>query len=504
MAITMDLSLFTSEGLDLENYLLLPKSMRSKLIKDLTYTTIPRFQDLKELQNHEENPALRSLIQQVLATQDQNSSRTNSSPIERRILKLLQVKDKTSQMKAFQYASRNPSPHYLPVMKSIVNKNRSSFLMACLAKVLGTIPVLSVHDLLILLKTPNPLVLKSVLESLEIQGSIEAREVFLSILRLPLAESSVKYQLCASVIHRIPVEIRSLCWAQAIASQESDIALGSSLSLFEADFSELQSLRSRSQIVKESKEVSQELIDRLNEVGERVCEEDLPQIRKLLRITHSINLLRLGIQNVAKLSSTNEWETLAPLLEHRDSTVRLEAGCALFSLKDKRIKPYFLSLLKNPDVPIGERLRWGEAGFFFLVHMEEKEAIQFLELLLDLGPNSVGCLTNCLKQWDSPSLSAIKSFLEALGNRIIKPFHRPAIKTFINQQKDGIRACKMQILAAQILNEGTSQSQGDLHQNSRAVRSPESSASLLENLLNKWESLLQWGRQLHHQISVAE
>lgn len=510
MTAELDLSLFQKDGVELENYQLLPKPMRNKFIIDLAFCVNSDYSKLKEIQSMESEQDVLWIIKQILSKHC--SSTTNLKPCERekQVMSLLQSTHRETQTRAFQYAAKNPSRAYSSIMKSIVNKHRDPFYMACLARVLSATSIQSIHDLLILLRSPNPLVLKSVLEGLEAQGSIYARRVFLSILTLPMADSSVIYQLCSSAIHRIPGEIRALCWAQAIAYQDRDFAIKANLKILGKDFRELEALNDHTHSVEKKTNISSKQesdFHQLQETEENEEKVNLNHIRQILSRTQDEEVIKRFIKLLEVNSETSEWTTLEPLLGHHNPEIRLAAGKALFYFKDKRVKSHFSKVLTDPEIPAWEKMKWAEAGFSLLTIMDEPLAIDFLTLLLKSGPDSVRCLNSCLGQWEYPGSTGMKLFLKSLEGNPIKPFHLPMIRSFLEKNLTLIKSLKATInLPQELLGTKDSYKAVETANSTNLTRSNlhGKSSRLLDNLQSKWTEFMEFSKDIQRHFSVAK
>jgi hypothetical protein len=450
---TCDLSLFSSKCLETRDYLLLPRLMRRKIIKDLSYSRNPDLETLREFFMHEEDPGLKSLIQHCLSKWSEERWETrfdDSMARNLQVLRLLMSKDRDVRRKAFRYAAQNPSSRWIPAMNRVVSRDRDPFLKACLARNLTFSGPRRTREFLSLLQNSNSLILKIVLEGLEKQNCLEAREIFLTVLRLPLLKSAAAYHLCTSAIHRIPVHTRELCWAQALAGISDDPALEANLRGLCDEFPELAKwLNGDSGIVQPDQSVEY-FLNQLAEDGYVPNRTDLPKLREIIKSNQNPSTLRKAISELLKFTEGNEWDTLSQHLTHKDPTLRFEALKALIQLKDKRIKPQLMNLLRDPEAPLGQKLSLAESGFSLLIALDESFAVSFLNWLLDCGPNAAKTLKIGLQNWESPSIIGLRTFLDPLETRQIKPYHRPILFQFFVAHKTQIKKLRLEGAMASI------------------------------------------------------
>ena len=99
----LDLSLFEKDGIIWDNYQLLPKPMRVKLIKDLAFCENPDFKTLETIQNLEKEQDILESIKKILTMNTRDQRAHHHTAREKQVLSLLQCSHRTTQLQAFQY-----------------------------------------------------------------------------------------------------------------------------------------------------------------------------------------------------------------------------------------------------------------------------------------------------------------------------------------------------------------------------------------------------------------
>jgi|GEM_PF-1590026 len=464
----IDLSLFSRQQLALQNYIFLPRVMRRKLTYDLFYSVSPRLKSLKEILPLENDTSLRSLIQKHLS-QHGLEKVFSTDPIlnsERKdqLIGLLHSPEYRLQRRAFRFAANHPSEEWLEPMKLEIEKTGDPHFIVCYTKVLQSTKSKATWELVDLLKFSNPLVYKTIIQNLEEEECLAARDVFLTLLKSPVNQSKAIYQTYKEAINRIPLSTRLLCWAQTVESSRQNQKIRSNLQILSMEFPELSTLLQNSSFT-ETEETPERAIEkspgfspisntdkeielfleRLGNAEESLEYSDILKLREIISHQAADHLLNKAIPLLVEHTEGDEWTTLSPLLSHKDLSIRTDAGIGLMNLKDKRIIKVLIHHIFNEEIPEENKYRWLHSGFKLALSADEKEGIRILLEILNWGPNSEKILENCLQQWKSPSPQGLQFYIRSLKTRTIKNHHGRPLYRFFLGQRPRVKKCRLDV-----------------------------------------------------------